>query len=48
MWMCLYVLKDFPGNLARKNDGGGGGVEESVWGKKEKEERSEPAKLIKW
>ena len=48
MWMCLDVLKDFPSNLAGKNDGGDGGVEESVWGKKEKEERSEPAKEIKW
>ena len=27
MWRCLDVLKDFLGDLARKNDDGDGGVE---------------------
>ena len=58
MWWCLDVLKDFPGDPAAKNDGGDGGVEctsgrgweneESVWAKNDKEEKSEPAKVIKW
>ena len=58
MWRCLDALKDFPVDLVGKNVGGDGGVEctggrgwqseESVWGKNEKEERSEPAKVIKW